>query len=194
MSYGPCSPGVPQWYYGTGERRVHTLWDPAAATQIACRRSRPGGYRSLAFHPREAILFAAGLKGPVEVLEVPSLRLLRIIGDEADSSTCTTLNGKPVGLARGSVRTRSVSASLAGCHGLHGWDSDLLFQGLEPLPVLPQPHCMFCELVVMPLDCDVDGADSAEQLIDVHQNAGKGITCPGGRDWARLLLGDPSPE
>jgi WD40 repeat protein len=82
------------------------IWDPATATQIACRCSQPGGYRSLAFHPREAILFAAGLKGPVEVLEVPSLRLVRTIGDEVDSSTCLAISGDGERLVWGGTRAQ----------------------------------------------------------------------------------------
>lgn len=45
------SPGVPQWYYGTGERRVHTLWDPEAALPVgmpsACWWEGPDGARVL---------------------------------------------------------------------------------------------------------------------------------------------------
>lgn len=45
------SPGVPQWYYGTGERRVHTLWDTDAALPAgmpsACWWEGPDGARVL---------------------------------------------------------------------------------------------------------------------------------------------------
>jgi WD40 repeat protein len=68
------------------------LWDPAAGAQVACRPSRRGGHGSLAFHPRDSILFAAGLNGSVEILEMPTLRLVKTIGDEGESTTCLAVS------------------------------------------------------------------------------------------------------